>query len=84
MITKDYTEIRDNLETVWDAVVDDNEIVAITCKGGKDVVMLSLVEYNNLMENYYIRRSAANYNWIMGSIEQLNKGETQVLQLPEE
>ena len=38
--------------------------------------MMSLDEYNNLIENYYIRRSEANYKWIQESKEQLEKGKT--------
>ena len=48
----------------------------VTRKNDENIVMMSLDEYNNLIENYYIRRSEANYKWIQESKEQLEKGKT--------
>ena len=36
--------------------------------------MLSEESYNNLMENVYVMGSKANYDWLMESKTQLEKG----------
>ena len=36
--------------------------------------MLSEESYNNLMENVYVMGNKANYDWLMESKEQLEKG----------
>ena len=42
----------------------------------KNVVMLSEESYNNLMENAYIMGNKANYDWLMESKAQLERGKT--------
>ena len=76
MIAKNYSDVRNNLKSICDTIIQNGETVIVTRKNDENIVMMSLDEYNNLMENYYIRRSAANYKWILESLEELEKGET--------
>ena len=76
MIARNYSDVRNNLESVCDTIIRDSETVIVTRKNDENIVMMSLDEYNNLIENYYIRRSEANYKWIQESKEQLEKGKT--------
>ena len=46
----------------------------VTRKNNKNVVMLSEESYNNLIENAYIMGNKANYEWLMESKAQLDKG----------
>ena len=57
-----------------DKVTDDYETMIVTRKDNKNVVMLSEESYNNLMENVYIMGNKANYDWLMESKAQLEKG----------
>lgn len=49
----------------------------VTRKNNKNVVMISEESYNNLMENAYVMGNKANYDWLMESKAQLEKGKVQ-------
>ena len=76
MIAKNYSDVRNNLKSICDTIIENSETVIVTRKNDENIVMMSLDEYNNLIENYYIRRSEANYRWIQESRAQLEKGKT--------
>ena len=76
MLAKNYSEVRNNLKSVCDTIIANSETVIVTRKNGENIVMMSLDEYNNLIENYYVRRSEANYRWLRESKEQLENGKT--------
>lgn len=74
MLAVNYTNLRDNMKTYMDKVTDDYETMIVTRKDNKNVVMLSEESYNNLMENIYVMGNKANYDWLMESKAQLEKG----------
>ena len=74
MLAVNYTNLRDNMKTYMDKVTDDYETMIVTRKDNKNVVMLSEETYNNLMENVYVMGNKANYDWLMESKTQLEKG----------
>ena len=74
MLAVNYTNLRDNMKMYMDRVTDDYETVIVTRKDNKNVVMLSEESYNNLMENIYVMGNKANYDWLMESKMQLEKG----------
>ena len=74
MLAVNYTNLRENMKTYMDKVTDDYETMIVTRKDNKNVVMLSEETYNNLMENIYVMGNKANYDWLMESKEQLEKG----------
>ena len=74
MLAVNYTNLRENLKTYMDMVTDDYETMIVTRKDNKNVVMISEEVYNNLMENAYIMGNKANYDWLMESKAQLEKG----------
>ena len=76
MLAVNYTNLRDNMKAYMDKVTDDYETMIVTRKDNKNVVMLSEESYNNLMENVYIMGNKANYDWLMESKKQLEKGNT--------
>ena len=57
MKTANYTDLRTNLKSYIDAVIDDFDTVVINRGNGKGVVMISLDEYNSLKETEYIMSS---------------------------
>ena len=74
MLAVNYTNLRDNMKRYMDQVTDDYETMIVTRKNNKNVVILSEETYNNLMENVYVMRNKANYDWLMESKAQLRNG----------
>ena len=74
MLAVNYTNLRDNMKTYMDKVTDDYETMIVTRKDNKNVVMLSEETYNNLMENLHVMGNQSNYDWLMESKAQLEKG----------
>ncbi len=48
MIAVNYSTVRDNLKSYCDRVTDENETVIITRKDEKNVVIISLEEWNEM------------------------------------
>ena len=46
MLAVNYSTIRENLKSYCDRVTDDKETVIVTRKGEKNVVIISLDEWN--------------------------------------
>ena len=68
----------------------DSDIISDTCKtmimtrqNDAKIVMMSEDVYNNLMENVYVMGNKANYDWLMESKTQLEKGNFAVHDLTE-
>lgn len=74
MLAVNYTTLRENMKSYMDKVTDDYETMIVTRKDNKNVVMLSEESYNNLMENIHVMGNKANYDWLMESKAQLEKG----------
>ncbi len=74
MLAVNYTTLRENMKAYMDRITDDYETMIVTRKDNKNVVMLSEESYNNLMENAYIMGNKANYDWLMESKAQLERG----------
>lgn len=71
-----YSTARNNLKSFMKKVNDDAEGVIITSKNpNENSVLLSQDEYDNLIENAYIRSSEANISHIMKSWQQIRDGE---------
>lgn len=77
MIAVNFSSLRDALKKYCDKVYQDSEAIIITRRNNENVVLLSESEYNNLIENAYIRQNPANYKRILESIEQLKNGKVQ-------
>lgn len=74
MIAINYTTVRQNFKEYCDKATKDFETIIITRERGENVVMLSESEYNNLLENLYVRSNPKQYNELLQSIDQLKKG----------
>lgn len=57
-----------------DKVTEDYEPVIITRKNDKNIVMISSEAYSNMLENIHLMGNKANYDWLMESKDQLEKG----------
>lgn len=74
MIATNFSNVRNNFKKVCDKVVQDADIAIITRKNNENVVLMSQTQYDNLMENLYIRDSRANYERLKESIQQAEQG----------
>lgn len=55
-----FTEFRNNLAESLNSVNDNGEIVVVARSKGKNVVVMSLEEYNSLQETMYLNSTPAN------------------------
>ena len=80
MLAVNYSTIRNNLKTYCDKATDNGETVIVTRKGEKNVVILSLEKYNQIMK---AARNAEYLSMIDRGIEQLESGKGQQHELIE-
>ena len=74
MIAANYSEIRNDLKKFLDRVEDNNETLIIKRGAGKGTVMISLEEYNSMIETCHLLSSKANADRLHESIKQMKKG----------
>ena len=73
METVNYTDFRSNLKHWFDKVINDVSDVIIKRKSGKDLVLISLDEYNSLKETTYLL-TGKNRDILLNSIKELEDG----------
>ena len=76
MRTVSYTQARNSLKAVLDRVADDADCTVITRRDAEDAVVMSLDQYNGLMETLHLLSSPANAAHLQRSLEQYRKGQT--------
>ena len=74
MIAANFSEFRAGLKGFLDSVEDDNETLIIKRKSGKGTVLISLDEYNSIMETMHLLSSKKNADRLYESIEQMKIG----------
>ena len=84
MIAANFSEFRTNLKNYLDNVEDNNETLIVKRKTGKGTVMISLDEYNSIMETVHLLSSKANADRLYESIQQMKKGDKVTRSLIEE
>lgn len=80
MLAVNYSTIRNKLKDYCDQATDNHETVIVTRKGEKNVVLMSLEQYNAIMKS---ARNAEYLAKIDMSIEQLENGKGQIHELIE-
>jgi antitoxin YefM len=76
MIAANFTEFRSELKKYLDEVENNNETLIIKRKTGKGTVLISLDEYNSIMETIHLLRSKANADRLFESIRQMRSNQT--------
>ncbi len=84
MIATNYSSARENFKKFCDAAVHDGETIIVTRKQDENVVIMSESEYNNLLENLYIRSDRKEYDRLLASIDQLKNGRGKARQLADD
>lgn len=80
MLAVNYSTIRNSLKDYCDRVTDENETVIVTRKDEKNVVIISLEEYNALMK---ASKNSLYLNMIDRSIQQIESGKVVVKSMSE-
>ena len=83
MLAANYTEFRTDLKRFLDDVEENNETLIIKRGVGKGAVMISLKEYNSIMETIHLLSSQKNAEKLYQSIEQMKSGKKTIQELIE-
>jgi len=78
-----FTEARNNLKSLCDAVYADSEEVIVNRKNGENVVIISLESYNALQETSYLLASPKNKERLLNSLSHARAGKVTKKELTE-
>jgi antitoxin YefM len=84
MIAANYSEFRNELKNYLDSVEFNNETLIIKRGSGKGTVLISLEEYNSIMETLHLLSSKKNAKRLFESIDQMRTGKKAQHKLIEE
>jgi antitoxin YefM len=84
MLAANYSNVRNKFKDYCDRASKDFETIIITRERGDNVVLMSEIAYNNLIENLYVRSDPEYYNELLKSIDQLKKGKGRKRELIDE
>lgn len=68
------SSLRENLATVLDQVIDDQDTVIIRRKGTRDVALIPAAELAGLMETAHLLRSPRNARRLMTALRRAKTG----------
>lgn len=71
-----FTEFRNNLAENLNLVNDNSEIVIVSRSKGKNVVVMSLEEYNSIQETLHLTSSRANQKRLDEAIAEMRTGKS--------
>ena len=69
-----YTDARNNLRQLIDEVVDTSTETVITSKGGRDVVVMSLADYNGWSTTNHLLSTPENASRLLKAVEDVKAG----------
>ena len=69
-----FSEARNRLKSVLDQVVEDADYTVISRRDAEDAVVMSLDQFNGLMETVHLLKSPANATHLAKSIKQYRAG----------
>ena len=75
MRTANYTDLRNNLKSYIDSVINDSDTVIVNRGAGTGIVLMSLEEYNAIKETEYIMSSHATMEAIRKGEDEIKKGD---------
>ena len=69
-----YSDLRKNLASLLDSVIDDHAPVFVTRQNNQTAVLISLEDFNAYEETAHLLRTPANAERLKRSIEQVEAG----------
>jgi len=80
MNTTTIRELRANMKNHFDALDDNKDILIVPRNGDKEaIVIMTLSEYNSMVETDYLLSTEANRKHLEQSLKQLDSGKTKEL-----
>ncbi|MFP4302742.1 MAG: type II toxin-antitoxin system Phd/YefM family antitoxin [Alkalispirochaetaceae bacterium] len=79
-----YSDLRQNLKRYLDQVHDNHETLIVARKNNENVVMISIEEYNSLIETSHLLSTEANAKHLADSIRSAKAGKTTERELTDE
>jgi len=79
-----YTNLKQNLNGWIDKVIQNQDSLIITQENGKNVVLISIDEYNSLVETTYLLSNDANAEHLRKSVAQYKAGKAKTRELYED
>lgn len=76
-----FSDARNHLKEVIDRVVQDADVTVITRRDAPDAVLMSLDQYNSLLETVHLLSSPANAAHLARSLSELRAGQDQLRDL---
>lgn len=73
MQIKNMTEFRKSMKETLDHISENDETVIISRSGNKDVVMLSIDNFNSIQETLHLMSSPANHERLSKAVEDIRK-----------
>ena len=83
MITATYTDLRSNLKGYLDRVVNDSDNVIVNRGNGSAVVIMSMEEYESMVETAYIMSQPELVDAIRKGDEDVRNGNYEVVDVDE-
>jgi antitoxin YefM len=74
-----YTSLRQNLASVLDRVVSDQEICIVRRKGARDVALIPATELAGLLETAHLLRSPRNARRLLTALRRAESGKGQTV-----
>lgn len=74
MRTANYSELRANMKHYLDGVIKDNEPLIVHRQGAESVVVISLDDYNAMVETEYLMKSPAMMRAIQKGEDDIKNG----------
>ena len=69
-----YSSLRENLATVLDQVIDQQDTVIVRRRGARDVALIPASELAGLMETAHLLRSPRNARRLMTAVRRAKAG----------
>ena len=69
-----YTSLRENLSTMLDQVVDQQETIIVRRRGARDVALIPASELAGLTETAHLLRSPRNARRLLSALRGANAG----------
>jgi antitoxin YefM len=71
-----YTDFRKKMKQKLDSVSDDNDVVIVSRTNNKNVVLLSMAEYNSWNETLHLIKSDKNRKRLDDAIVEMKKSKS--------
>jgi antitoxin YefM len=71
-----YTHLRENLASILDEVVEQQEVVIVRRKGARDVALIPATELAGLIETAHLLRSPRNARRLLSALRRAETGKS--------